>query len=62
MSELPKLRDRKKRTNITVSVDNTTEELYRLAKRNGYDAAEIARRAITEEFIKLSGQLRVPTR
>ena len=41
-------------------VDKEIEELYRLAKQNGYNSSEIARRAITEAFQSIAEQVKCP--
>ena len=45
-SEVPKLRRAQVECKITVHIDKQTDEIYRNGKMNGYDVAEIARRAV----------------
>ncbi len=60
MADIPKLRRRSDRRTLNISIDEKIEELYRLAKQNGYDSSEIARRAVTEVFTKLANELKRP--
>lgn len=55
--ELPKLKKRSDRRPINISIDTEIEELYRKAKAKGYDASEIARRAVTEAFKKIEKEI-----
>ena len=59
MEHLPRLRKRSDRRTINILIDKVTDDIYRMAKENGYDAAEIARQAVTAEFIRLAAQLKV---
>jgi len=58
MSEIPKLKKRSSRTTINISIDRQIDELYRLAKQNGYDSSEIARQAVSAAFLKLENQVK----
>jgi len=60
MSEIPKLRRHSDRRNINIVIDKQIDELYRLAKQNGYNASEIARQAVTDVFRKLEEQIKRP--
>lgn len=60
MSGLPKLKSRSDRRNINIVVDKKIDEIYRLAKQNGYNASEIARQAVSKEFLKLEEKLKTP--
>jgi len=60
MDEIPRLRKRSDRSTLNISIDKEIEDLYRVAKQNGYDSSEIARRAVTEEFKKLELKLKKP--
>jgi uncharacterized protein (UPF0335 family) len=60
MAEIPRLRKRSDRRTINISIDEEIEELYRVAKQNGYDSSEIARRAVTDVFKKLEPELKRP--
>lgn len=60
MSGIPKLKSRSDRRNINIVVDKKIDEIYRLAKQNGYNASEIARQAVSKEFLKLEEKLKTP--
>ena len=60
MSTIPKLKKRSERRNINIVIDQHIDDLYRLAKQNGYNASEIARQAVTDVFTRLESELRRP--
>lgn len=60
MAGIPRLRTRSNRRNINIVVDERIDELYRLAKQNGYDSSEIARKAVSEAFDKIEEQIKRP--
>jgi uncharacterized protein (UPF0335 family) len=60
MSQIPRLKKQSDRRNVTFSIEADIKDLYELAKRNGHDSPEIARRAIVEVFRKLEPELKRP--
>lgn len=46
--------------NVTISIDKSVEEIYRVGRQNGWDVSEIARDTLTEVFKKLEPQLKRP--
>lgn len=60
MADIPKLKKRSDRRTLNISIDENVEALYRTGKQNGYDVSEIARRAVTEVFVKLAPELKRP--
>ena len=60
MNQLPKLRKASNRRAITIVVDREIDELYRLAKQNGYNPSEILRQAATEKFLSIADQIKRP--
>lgn len=60
MADLPRLKKHKDRTNINIMIDKEIDELYRLAKQNGFDSSEIARKAVTDKFIEIKAQIKRP--
>lgn len=60
MSEIPRLKKHTENRKINIVIDRMTDDLYRLAKQNGYDSSEIARRAVVDAFRKLSQDIKKP--
>jgi hypothetical protein len=60
MADIPKLKKMADRRNINIVIDKKIDELYRLAKQNGYNASEIARQAVTDVFMKIENQIKRP--
>jgi hypothetical protein len=60
MDQLPKKKKRSDRTGINISIETAVRELYDEANKNGWDAPEIARRAVTEAFLRRKEELRRP--
>jgi hypothetical protein len=58
MDEVPKLRKNSNRKPINIVIDPDMDALYRLGKQNGWDTAEIARKAVQEELKRLETKLR----
>lgn len=62
MSNIPRLRTRKDRVNINISIDKSVDEIYREAKQNGYDSSEIARQAVEDKFKKIADEIKKPAK
>lgn len=60
MSDIPKLKKQSERRNINIVIDKRIDDLYRLAKQNGYNASEIARQAVTKVFTEIENQIKRP--
>lgn len=60
MSDIPKLKKHRDRVPINIVVDREIDNLYREAKRNGWDPSEIARRAVTDKFKEIEEEIRMP--
>lgn len=60
MDEIPKLKKNSDRKPINIMIDKEIDELYRLAKQNGHNSSEIARRVVTAEFKRLAQKLMRP--
>lgn len=60
MNQLPKLKKHSDRRHLNIVVDKEIDEVYRLAKQNGWNSSEIARQAVTEAFTKIAEQVKRP--
>jgi len=58
--DIPKLRKHSDRKPINIYIDKEVDDLYRLAKQNGYNSSEIVRKAVTEAIMELAEQLKRP--
>lgn len=56
-NEIPKLRRADESAKITIYLDPDVVELYKQAKKNGWDAPRIARLAVEREFREMRGRL-----
>lgn len=57
---IPLLKKSANRTNINIKIDKEIDDIYRMAKQNGYNSSEIARKAVSDAFRRLADQLRRP--
>lgn len=60
MSDIPKLRKSYERRNINIVVDKKIDDIYRLAKQNGYNSSELVRQAVSRLLLDLEPQLKRP--
>lgn len=60
MTSIPKMKRFTEKKNVTISIDKSVEEIYRVGRQNGWDVSEIARDTLTEVFKKLEPQLKRP--
>ena len=60
MKALPLLKKQSDSRKLNIVVDKETEEIYRIAKQNGYNSSEIARQAIVQAFHAIADQVKRP--
>ena len=60
MADIPVLKKNTNRRKLNIHVDPDVKHLYEVAKQNGYDSSEIARRAVSEKFRELEAELKRP--
>lgn len=60
MRQLPKMKHLQQKKNLTVKINPSTDEIYRVGRQNGWDVSEIARQTLEDKFQELAEELKRP--